>query len=659
MKIESNQLILKIKIFIVFVLCTLTQVVSQNKVTDSLVQVINTTKSEKEKLRLLNEVSNAFKTTSGQEVIRYAEKALLLAKKLQIREEEGNAYLNLGNGNIILGNYDKSVTYFTNAKDLFEAELAKNESIQLKKSLARAYGSIGVVSSEQSNYSRSFEYYIKSIVIYEELKDTQMLSRLYNNVGVAYQSQKTYDKALEYFEKAKNTQLELKSNNVGITLTNIGNCYLSIKNYEKSFVAFQEAEKHVQTNPRALGEWNNSIGAYYGKKSNENKAVFHWNKAIEVFQSINDKFGIVDTYIYLGELYVGRKQYQEAIQNANKALTLSKETNVLEQIRNASKILSEAYEAKGNFLQAYKHGKLYWKLNDSLTNEKNIRKGLQAELMFEYEKRANIVRLVNEYKEAAKVKEAKQRTTKYILIGFSLLLLIGLALLYYKRMELKKRLTLEKELSEYEQKALHLQMNPHFIFNCLGAISGFIINNGTDHAIKYLAKFSKLMRLTLEYSKESLIPIEKEIESLQNYLELEKLRFNNTFNYTITKSDSIEDDMGIPPLLIQPLVENAIMHGIIVKKELGNITVNFQAKDDIIICEVIDDGIGIEKSIQSKENSVQVHKSMALGIIKKRLLMITKVANKKASMESNQINDNQGNSIGTKVVITLPIQYIN
>src|SRR5690606_11582282 len=121
----------------------------------------------------------------------------------------------------------------------------------------------------------------------------------------------------------------------------------------------------------------------------------------------------------------------------------------------------------------------------------------------------------------------------------------------------------------------HLQMNPHFVFNCLGSISSFIVQNGTDSAIKYLSKFSKLMRLTLEYSKESLIPIDKEIEGLQNYLELEQLRFNNMFDFSITKDPNIEDDMAIPPLLLQPFVENAIIHGLVPKKEKGNINIYF------------------------------------------------------------------------------------
>ena len=150
-----------------------------------------------------------------------------------------------------------------------------------------------------------------------------------------------------------------------------------------------------------------------------------------------------------------------------------------------------------------------------------------------------------------------------------MLLSVGLGFLFYNRNQLKKTLTLQKNLAEYEQKALHLQMNPHFVFNCLGSISSFIVQNGNDSAIKYLAKFSKLMRLTLEYSKESLIPVDKEIEGLQNYLELEQLRFNKVFDFKITKDNNIEDDMALPPLLIQPFVENAIIHGLIPKKEFG------------------------------------------------------------------------------------------
>lgn len=238
------------------------------------------------------------------------------------------------------------------------------------------------------------------------------------------------------------------------------------------------------------------------------------------------------------------------------------------------------------------------------------------------------------------------------LITILFLLLFSLYKLHYDKLRLRN------ELMTYKQKALYLQMNPHFIFNCLGAVSGFMINNETDRGVKYLAKFSKLMRLTLEYSQESLIPIEKEIESLQNYLELEALRFDDKFYFTIKKSQDIDDDIMIPPLLIQPLIENAINHGIIPQEKKGIIEVSFTLGDkNKIICKIQDNGIGINNSIENKKEYVNVHKSMAISIIKKRLEVIARKTKSIAKLETNQINDEFKNSKGTIVTVILPIQY--
>ncbi len=632
---------------------------SQNQLADSLVSTLPQKTDRVEKLKLLNAISNAYKTSSGEQVIAYGKKALQLAKELKEKREEGNAYINLGNGNIILGNYEKAVNYFLDAKTVFEILLENSQTDEVKKSLARVYGSIGIISSEQSNYSRAFQYYLKSIKIYEEFDEVNMLSRLYNNVGVAYKSQNEFSKALHYFEKAKVIQQQLNDKNIGITLTNMANCYLKLKKYPEALSYYNKAENDVKTNPRALGEWHNSIGLYYKETNNEETALEHWDKAILAFNSINDKFGIADTYLFKSQLYLRQNQYKKAIQNAIKSLELAKKTNVLEQITLSEKVLSQAYEKQNDLPEALRHHKLFSKFQDSLSNEQSIRKGVQAEMNFEYEKKESLEKLEREKEELIRVEEAKQNKIKLTFIAIAALFLFGFIFLYYNKTQLKKRLTLQNELIAYEQKALHLQMNPHFIFNCLGAISGFIINNGTDHAIKYLAKFSKLMRLTLEYSKEVLIPIEKEIESLQNYLELEQLRFNNIFDFSITKSETIEDAVAISPLLIQPLVENAIIHGVVAKKEKGTITIDFSTDQNTIICTIIDNGIGIDNSVKLKKESVQIHKSMALDIIRKRLKMITKLTNAKASLECFQIKDANGKSLGTKVIIYLPIQYID
>ena len=254
--------------------------------------------------------------------------------------------------------------------------------------------------------------------------------------------------------------------------------------------------------------------------------------------------------------------------------------------------------------------------------------------------------------------QSKQYKLELIFTILLLLLLAGIGFLFNNRMQLKKTLTLQKELAEYEQKALHMQMNPHFVFNCLGSISSFIVKNGTDSAIKYLAKFSKLMRLTLEYSKQSLIPIDKEIQILQNYLELEQLRFNHKFNFTILKDKAIEDDMALPPLLLQPFVENAIIHGVIPSKESGGmIAIEFKVEGQNLVCTIGDNGIGYETSKTIKEKSVQVHQSMALDITKKRLEMIAASTSKQANVSIAEIRAENEKAAGTKVTLQLPIQY--
>ena len=635
---------------------------SQNKRIDSLTLVLNQVKNDIDKAQTLNAIADEYKTSNPKLMVEFATKALQLSKKIKFKLAEGNAYLNLGNSNIISGNYPVALQNFTLAQELFENEINANSknNLDIKKGLAKAYGSIGIVFSEQSNYAKALKYYLKSVKIYEEINDTAKCAKLYNNIGIVYKSQSSHFKALEYFIKAQRIQEKLKDPNIGITLTNIANSYLHEKSFDKAFEYYTNAKISLDKNPnpRALGEWYNNFGLYFKAKDNPTKAIENWNSAIATFSSIDDKFGVADTYIYLGQLYLDQNKLQEALNSANKSLQLAKEIDVLEQIVISEKLLSDIYSKQGNSDQALLHYKLFSKANDSLVNETNIRKSVEEEMNFEFEKREALQKKELEKKEILLKEQSKRNKLQIFFAVLLALLLFGIIFLIYNRMQLKKTLTLQKELAEYEQKALHLQMNPHFVFNCLGSISSFIVQNGTDSAVKYLSKFSKLMRLTLEYSKESLIPIDKEIESLQNYLELEQLRFNQKFDFVIHKSPAIEDDTALPPLLLQPFVENAIIHGLIPKTERGMITVNFSIENESLICSIEDNGIGFDKSKEIKESLVSVHKSMALDITKKRLEMMEASTAQKANVEIKEIKSENGEILGTKVILNLPLQYI-
>lgn len=647
--------------FIYLLLFTSVTLFAQNKTIDSLLLVLKKTNNDIDKVTTLNLLSDNYKVSDAKKMHLYGNQALVLAKKINFKIAEGNALLNIGNSKIIEGDYKLALENFQKAQELFEKEIPTPKTQNdIDLGLAKAYGSIGIVLSEQSNYSKSLQFYLKSVKIYEKLKDQLRCSKLYNNIGVIYKSEKSYFKALEFFCKAEKIQKDLKDENIAITQTNIANIYLQQNNLTKAEEYYNLAKSSLEKNPnpRALGEWYNNKGLFYKKQKKNTEAIASWEKAIEAFSQIDDKFGKSDTYFYLGELYYDSNNFDLALENIKKSLQLGTELNVLELVMNCQKMLSDIYSKKGNSNLAFHYLQKYSATKDSLINEENIRKSVELSMNYEFEKKELFQKEESEKKELLLKEEAKSFKLTAGFVGLILILLFGIVFLIYNRNQLKKTLTLQKELAEYEQKALHLQMNPHFVFNCLGSISSFIVQNGTDSAIKYLAKFSKLMRLTLEYSKESLIPIDKEIESLQNYLELEQLRFNNKFSFTIYKSNEIEDDVALPPLLLQPFVENAIIHGVIPKKDKGEISISFAIDNDSLFCTIEDNGIGIDQSKINKENSVLAHKSMAIDIIKKRLERIASSTGKRSTIKMEELIENNTVS-GTKVMLQLPLQYIN
>lgn len=223
---------------------------------------------------------------------------------------------------------------------------------------------------------------------------------------------------------------------------------------------------------------------------------------------------------------------------------------------------------------------------------------------------------------------------------------------------IQKRLELENSLLDMERKALRLQMNPHFIFNALDSISSFIFKKDPEKAVRYLNNFAKLMRLTLESSMEHLHPVETEVSILKNYLELEKLRFQGKFEYSIDLDEEIDYDIGIPPMLIQPHVENAILHGLKPMQSGGLLDLRFilDEEDDLLIIEIEDNGVGRKRA--KELNRKKDHRSMATEINKDRIRLLKMNKSDKIDIEIIDKFDDSENSLGTKVRITLPAENI-
>jgi len=215
---------------------------------------------------------------------------------------------------------------------------------------------------------------------------------------------------------------------------------------------------------------------------------------------------------------------------------------------------------------------------------------------------------------------------------------------------------LQQRVNEVEMLALRSQMNPHFLFNSLNSIQLCIIRNQAEKAVEYLSSFSHLMRMTLVNSRSKDISLKQELEALRLYMELENLRFSQMFDFHIFVEEGIQtDNFDIPPMLLQPFVENAIIHGLQNKEERGEINIHISQEGEYLKCEIQDNGIGREAAQALKMNTARKHESMGMNITADRLDMINQTKGTSANIEIEDLYDLKGKAAGTKVSLRVPV----
>ncbi|MCC5915918.1 MAG: histidine kinase [Cryomorphaceae bacterium] len=248
-------------------------------------------------------------------------------------------------------------------------------------------------------------------------------------------------------------------------------------------------------------------------------------------------------------------------------------------------------------------------------------------------------------------------TIFYILAGLTILLLT-IAVVRYRSRQISEKIRLENAVLANERIALRLQMNPHFLFNALESIGNFVLKNDTESTMKYLNSFTKLMRLTLEAGTDKDHPVESEITLLKSYVVLEQLRFNHSFEVFFEVDEEIDYDIAIPPMLVQPHVENAILHGLrYLEGRRGALWIRFFLEDDRLMVEVEDNGVG--RAYNREQVKRKTHRSMALEINRKRIELLSKSFNRELFLKIIDLYDETNRPTGTKIIISLPIIYLD
>jgi LytS/YehU family sensor histidine kinase len=235
-------------------------------------------------------------------------------------------------------------------------------------------------------------------------------------------------------------------------------------------------------------------------------------------------------------------------------------------------------------------------------------------------------------------------------------LLVWLIIRRVKRREQEKT-SFIKQISELEQLSRKAQMNPHFIFNSLNSIQQYVMDADVAGANKFISGFSRLIRQTLDFSSKAEISLEEELDYLTNYLELEKTRLEDAFTWeVIIEKDVKPSDYHIPPMILQPFVENSVRHGLRYRKDKdGKVTINIKKEHNYLVCILEDNGIGRKAAMKHKSVSPINYQSKGLSLTADRISMFNKESLHKITLHIDDLEDDANNALGTRVTINFPV----
>jgi tetratricopeptide (TPR) repeat protein len=528
---------------------------------------------------------------------------------------------------------------------------------------------MGYAYRESGDFEKSFDISRQCLQLAEEIKSEAAAKGEYFALAELFMLIEDYTSAEKYFRMAGLTDITAHRKSWGLLryaeLLTRQHKYDSARYY---YSLFDTAHAGGSLQRGYLV----SKGEYHLLQRQYKEALPYFIQSLSYQRQLNDGNQTMRCLQDLSQAYEGLNEDSAAFRCAREVLSIAEQAKARQYIRDGSQTLYTLYDKKRQTDSAYFYYRRYITMKENILNDQL--KGKFASYGFEQQ-----IRFLNQEKHLQDVCLRQEMLTKNVLIGsIVVLLLIGFICFRYIQVRRKNEAFLrqraENELEierlegerakasllqrakELEVQALRSQMNPHFIFNCLNAINYFILNHETEAASDYLTKFSRLMRMIMNHSRHSLITLSEELEVLELYLNMERLRFKDAFDYTIETEDEPDaDDISIPPLLLQPFVENAIWHGLMHKEERGLLSIVLRVEDDILTCIIRDNGVGRKRAAALKSKSAEKHKSMGLQITAERMALLTGSGEPGHFFRIDDLYDEFGNAAGTQVVLTIKI----
>jgi tetratricopeptide (TPR) repeat protein len=546
-----------------------------------------------------------------------------------------------------MGNKDSSSRYLDSLKAFIDTMPDTSpKKISLSTNIATVYQWLGMYKSAIRSYY---------VAINGNRKNGNLLGlgMALANLGELYNESEDLPKAIAYSKEALGYLADVNMPFMN-TASNLAAYYTAAEKFDSALFYLEQSEKVAMKLDDSAQIYTNRYlraGIYIGQKKFHAARVMLADNIARLHPEDN-WFNLCQTYLSLGALDTTVHAYGQAKESLVKALAMARHSQHSGLIILALSNLSDVSARLKDYKEAYEYQQELLLRKDSLANEKTKVSLADMEVNYQTQQKEEQIRLLQQDNDIKNLQLQSNRRSLVIYILIFAMVSIILGIVFYQR-NLRNKIKAEKIKSELETKVLRLQMNPHFIFNSLNSIENFIMRNEKRPAIDYLNKFARLIRMILDSSQSEVVPIDKDMEALQLYVDLEQLRFAHKFSYKATIDPALlGGDYRAPALLIQPYVENAIVHGLANSDEDGlYLAVTATLEDDKIKYVIQDNGVGREKSKEYNQKNKPYHRSMGLAITEDRIQLFNN--EKEGAVMITDLYHADKSAGGTKVEITL------
>ncbi len=547
------------------------------------------------------------------EATEYYEKSLKIREEIGNKQDIGICLQNLAQHNLGMGNIAKAL-------DLYFRGLSLARESGDKMGVSISLNNLGTCYSDQGEHIKAIYFHLRSFYIAKEISDLKGMASSYGNIGSEFQRLNRQDAALYYYLKSLQIRRQLNDRS-------------------------------------GIAESLNKTGSVYFKNNNLTGADSCFRKAGQIFRETNNPEGLVYSFSNLSAVYQKRNNAAMALASIDSAYRLAEKLGFPELIKKAAMAYSELSASSGDYRKAYENLLMGKKMSDSILNPNTQKILVEKQLRFDYLQKETKINHLHALEIQRHLSELRrQRTMRNAILGGTGLA-AAFSLLLLRSHNRRKKTAFDKMVTDVEMKALRAQMDPHFIHNSLLSIDQYIRGRDEKTSSRYLQKFSRLMRMILEYSRRDQVPLADDLEALQLYMEMENLRMENPVTVNITWDDKVNpEQVLIQPMLIQPFVENAFKHAF-AGIALPKLDIVISLNEPMLRFTITDNGRGRRHKQEVALEGFPVRQSLGLKVTEERLEVISRLKKIRAFFTFEDLKDQENNPTGTRVVMNVPAAF--